>query len=80
MIESQIKTLQDQIDGLLVDRGRIIDNLLDLRLDAADRADFVGKIDEVLRDVPGLTVVESQWWTETLDELLDIAAKVPAAK
>ncbi len=80
MIESQIKTLQDQIDGLLVDRGRIIDNLLDLRLDAADRADFVGKIDEVLRDVPGLTVVESQWWTETLDELLDMAAKVPAAK
>lgn len=80
MIETQIKTLQDQIDGLLVDRGRIIDNLLDLRLDAGDRNDFIRKVDEFLTDVPGLTVVESQWWNETLDELLALATKVPAGK
>ena len=80
MIETQVQILQDQIDGLLVDRGRIIDDLLDLRLESAERSDMMAEIDKILTDVPGLTVVEGQWWSDTLDTLLAVAKKVPAAK
>ncbi|MFW2383155.1 MAG: hypothetical protein ACN4GZ_15495 [Acidimicrobiales bacterium] len=67
-ISERIASHRAAIDGQLSDRNRIIDHLLDLRLQF-DNPGFVAAIDELLSDVPGLTVVENEWWTAALDRL-----------
>ncbi len=69
MVTSRIAELRTQIDGKLVDRNRVIDHLLDFRLDAAGTPALEEKVDVLLANVPGLTVVESEWWVEALDEI-----------
>ena len=68
-IDERIATLRAAIHGQLSDRNRVIDHLLDLRLDY-DAPGIVAVIDDLLSDVPGLTVVENEWWTAALDRLL----------
>jgi hypothetical protein len=67
-ISKRIATLRAAIDGQLSDRNRIIDHLLDLRLEF-EAPGLVAVIDELLSDVPGLTVVENEWWAASLDRL-----------
>ncbi len=55
--------------GQLIDRGRVIDYLLDLRLEAGNDSALTRMIDGILGDVPGKTVVELVWWRDTLDRL-----------
>ena len=50
---------------LVDDRGRVVDHLLDLRIAAADQEHVVGLIDSFLADLPGKTVVETEWWINT---------------
>ncbi len=64
--------------GQLIDRGRIFDHLLDLRLEAGSDSSLVTLIDSVLSDVPGKSVVELVWWRETLDKIADAAECLPA--
>jgi hypothetical protein len=68
-INERIATHKAAIDGRLSDRNRVIDHLLDLRLDF-DTPGLVAVIDEILSDVPGLTVVENEWWAASLDRLV----------
>ncbi len=67
-LDQRIATLRAAIDGQLSDRNRVIDHLLDLRLEF-DTPGLVAVIDDLLSDVPGLTVVENQWWGAALDQL-----------
>lgn len=66
-----IEELKGEATGQLIDRGRVVDHLLDLRIAAADQQQVVGLIDTFLADLPGKTVVETQWWITTLDTLGD---------
>lgn len=68
MTASRIAELRAQLDGKLVDRNRVIDHLLDFRLDA-ETDEARATVDRLLSSVPGLTVVESTWWSDALDEI-----------
>lgn len=67
-ISEHIAGLKAAIDGQLSDKNRIIDHLLDIRLEFGTPG-IVAVIDELLSDVPGLTVVENEWWSGALDRL-----------
>ncbi len=56
----------NQLASGLVSRRVVIDQLLDLRnlLDRVPGA--LSPIDDVLANVPGITVVEGDWWNEEL--------------
>lgn len=67
-INARVAELRSAMSGQLSDRNRIIDHLLDFRLDS-DSPGFISTIDELLSEVPGLTVVENTWWSGALDKL-----------
>jgi hypothetical protein len=64
--------------GQLIDRGRVIDHLLDLRLAAGVDPVLTKMVDEYLAAVPGKTVVELVWWRDVLDRLWLTADYQPA--
>lgn len=66
-LEASIQTFRDEIDGEVCSRSRVMDALLDLRLEAGGRHDIVDIADEALCDLPGQTMVPSDWWRERLD-------------
>jgi hypothetical protein len=66
-LETTIRDLREDIEGDACSRSRVIDALLDLRLDAAGRVDVVGLVDQSLADVPGKNMVPAQWWLDQLD-------------
>lgn len=72
-----IEQLKSEIDGQVIDRSRVVDHLLDLRLLAKDDS-FTSAIDEVLADVPGLSMVETSWWESTLVRFAQLAERLPA--
>jgi len=76
-LENIIRELRDSIEGDVCSRSRVIDALLDLRLDAADRRDVVDLVDQSLAVVPGKNMVPAQWWRDQLD-LFEMAAINPA--
>jgi hypothetical protein len=73
VITNLIEELKHDTGEQLIDRGRVLDHLLDLRLAAGDQTTFVALIDELLANIPGKSVVEAAWWSETLDRLADLA-------
>lgn len=66
--KSRVAALRAEIDGQLSDRTRVIDHLLDFRLETTD-VDRVSVIDRLLASVPGLTVVDNDWWRDALDQI-----------
>jgi hypothetical protein len=78
-IETLIEEFRDQLDGRLTDRQRIIDHLLDLRLVSGEQPALQSEIDGLLGNVPGVTVVETEWWRQQLDRLSDMAEAAPVA-
>ncbi len=67
-ISEHIASLKAAIDGQLSDKNRVIDHLLDIRLEFGSPG-IVPVIDELLVDMPGLSVVENDWWSGALDRL-----------
>lgn len=65
-----IRGLQDGLSGDTVSKSRVVDDLLDLRLDAVEHPGVVALIDQVLADVPGKTIVLTSWVDDQLDALL----------
>ena len=67
-IRDLIADWREQAPSGVISRSRVVDNLLDLRgsLPAHDRH----LVDMVLAEVPGVTIVESQWWLGRLDWLV----------
>ena len=70
-----ITELQSAEHGQIINRGRIIDHLLDLRLAAAGDLRTTAEIDGLLTDTPGKSTVETAWWQETLVRLRDSASR-----
>ncbi len=66
-LEARIQELREAVDGDVLSRARVVDTLLDLRLDANGRSDIVGMVDAALADVPGKTMVAAAWWRAQLD-------------
>ncbi len=75
MLLNLITELQSADHGQIIDRGRIIDHLLDLRLAATGDPAITDVIDALLVETPGRTTVETAWWEETLAGLRDRAAR-----
>lgn len=75
MLLNLITELQSAEHGQIINRGRIIDHLLDLRLAAVDDLRTTAEIDELLADTPGKSTVETAWWEETLGRLRDSASR-----
>ncbi len=81
MMTTVLETLIDELraveHGQLIDRSRVIDHLLDLRL-AADGGPLMTAIDALLADAPGRSTVETRWWRAALEDLASQAAAQPA--
>ena len=76
-LEIIIGNLRAGIDGDVCSRSRVIDALLDLRLDAVLRPDVVELVDLSLAGVPGTNLVPADWWRDQLD-MLELVAINPA--
>jgi len=76
-LETTIQALRDAVAGDVCSRSRVIDALLDLRLDAAGRADVVDLVDQSLAGVPGKNMVPADWWLDQLD-MFELVAINPA--
>ena len=76
-LESTIQELREAIVGDVCSRSRVVDALLDLRLEAAGRADVVDLVDGSLTGVPGKNMVPADWWRDQLD-MFELVAINPA--
>ncbi len=65
--ENTIRAMREEADGDVCSRSRVMDSLLDLRLEAGARYDLIELIDLALRDLPGKNLVPKDWWCEQLD-------------
>ncbi len=66
-LENTIRAMRDATEGDVCSRSRVMDALLDLRLEANGRHDVVELVDAALSDLPGKTMVPAEWWREQLD-------------
>ena len=66
--ENLIEELIIAINGEVIDRSRVADRLLDLRNEAGSPG-IVDAVDELLRNMPGRTMVVTSWWREALEGL-----------
>ncbi|MEM8902127.1 MAG: hypothetical protein AAGA17_18130 [Actinomycetota bacterium] len=72
-----VNELQAGIEGETTSRSRVVDGLLDLRLEVADRAHLVELVDRILADVPGKSIVLSEWWSDQLSTIALEADRQP---
>jgi len=75
-LEITIRTMRQDVEGDVCSRSRVMDALLDLRLEAAHRADILALVDDALASLPGKTMVPAEWWRERLD-MLELSAVNP---
>ncbi len=75
-LTQRVAEIRAAINGQLSDKGRTVDHLLDMRLDF-EAPGIVAMIDELLIEMPGLTVVENSWLSGALDRL-ELAASPTA--
>ena len=61
-LETIIRTMRQDVDGDVCSRSRVMDALLDLRLEAGTRSDVTDLIDDALANLPGKTMVPADWW------------------
>ncbi len=65
--------MRQAVDGDVCSRSRVMDALLDLRLEAGSRSDVTALVDDALANLPGKTMVPADWWRDRLDMLELIA-------
>ncbi len=75
-METIIQMLRDTVDGAVCSRSRVMDGLLDLRLEADGRPDMLDLLDTALAEMPGANTVPTDWWRERLD-ILELVAINP---
>ena len=75
-LETYIQTMRKGVDGDVCSRSRVMDALLDLRLEAMGRDDVTSLVDVALADLPGKTMVPADWYRERLD-MFELAAVNP---
>ncbi len=74
---TEIAELTANIDGELIDRSRVIDHLLDLRI-VSPGMTFTAQVDRLLGEVPGKSVVDAAWWRQALEQLAASTEPQPA--
>jgi hypothetical protein len=62
------------VDGRVIDRSRVVDALLDIRLAAGSDERLVAEVDAALGTVPGKTMVPTEWYREALCRLGALAS------
>lgn len=72
-LEITIRSMRADIEGDVCSRSRVMDSLLDLRLEAGSRHDIVAEVDRSLADLPGKNMVPADWWREQLDSFEMVA-------
>ena len=70
--ETLIEELIIAINGEVIDKSRVADRLLDLRNEAGSPG-LVDAVDNLLRNLPGRTMVVTAWWREALEGLRLVA-------
>lgn len=75
-LETTIQTMRRDVDGDVCSRSRVMDALLDLRLEAGLRPDVLELVDDALATLPGKTMVPADWWRDRLD-MLELSAVNP---
>ena len=75
-LETTIQAMRKGVSGDVCSRSRVMDALLDLRIEAGGRADVTTLVDAALADLPGKTMVPADWYRERLD-ILELAAVNP---
>jgi hypothetical protein len=81
MTDQFVQTIDEAlaaISGEVLDKSRVADRLLDLRL-VADSPELVAAVDDVLTTMPGRTMVPTSWWSDALNGLR-IAAELEGEK
>jgi len=66
-LEATIREMRDTVDGDVCSRSRVMDSLLDLRIEASQRTDIIDLVDAALGRLPGKNMVPASWWIEQLD-------------
>lgn len=86
MIETTANPMLQEIERLsglgaekLIDRSKVIDGLLDLRLVATGSPRLVSTIDDLLRTAPGKSLVEAAWFNDMLARMTEMAEPAVAA-
>lgn len=64
--QALIDSWMAQLSSGLMSRKIVFDRLLDMRNLLNHERGALGTIDDLLANVPGLTVVEADWWNEEL--------------
>lgn len=77
-IHQLVDAHRGDITGELVSVARIVDGLLDIRLEGAEFPGVVAIVDDALADIHGRTTAHNDWWREQLDRI-DAAAAVSDA-
>ncbi len=75
-LETYIQAMRKDVTGDVCSRSRVMDALLDLRIEANGRTDVTTLVDAALGDLPGKTMVPAEWYRERLD-ILELAAVNP---
>ncbi len=75
-LETYIRDMRKDVSGEVCSRSRVMDALLDLRIEANGRSDVTELVDAALADLPGKTMVPADWYRERLD-ILELAAVNP---
>ena len=78
-VQHEIDRMLEGLDGELQSHTRVVDALLDLR-SAADDVRLIAVIDESLRNIPGRTTVETEWWKTQLTTFRLMLDTSPAAQ
>lgn len=66
IIQAEIDRMMESLDGELTSHSRVVDGLLDLRSASGDDVKLIAVIDESLKNIPGRTTVETEWWKTQL--------------
>ena len=70
-VQDELTRLLDSWNGALLSRGRVIDDLLDLRALVAVNAAAQARVDRALAGLPGQNLVAREWAAEVV---ADVAA------
>lgn len=66
ILQSEIDRMIESLDGELTSHSRVVDGLLDLRSASGQDVKMIAVIDESLKNIPGRTTVETEWWKTQL--------------
>ncbi len=68
-VQEELTRLLDDWSGALLARGRVLDDLLDLRAAVADHSAAQARVDRALSTLPGQNLVAREWAVEVISDV-----------